>query len=536
MKRIIAHIVFLAITASLFAQNIPVRDLHFIRDIEKASLMNDTIKHSSIKPCYFSDVKSICIDSAQYEKSFLYYGWKSKNKEKPSSFYALPVYEASNLFILNNFQDYKYNLHLGALVDYSIGDKFGISWQLSAWKVKMPEYQTYISPLYTIHYGLGSGLGKNRATLIENDFKIAYSPFSFLRLELANSKNFYGDGYRSFLLSDFASNYPYFKLETKFLSLKYSCVWAAQRAYTYRPDIIMNDFYTSHLKKFSVFHYLDWKVGKRLNIGLFESVITHRYDFFSFEYLNPIIFFRPVEFSLGSEDNALLGINIKFAANKQIAFYFQFLIDDIIVGQLLNDIRHTVNPDYTGEYGWFANKWATQLGVKAYDFFGIKNLDFFSELNIARPYVYSHVNTYQNYTHARQPLAHPLGANFVESVSELSYFGKRIVADAKFMYALVGADTTGTHFGQNIFNPTMDGNQGYSYIVNSYGNTILQGIKTNIITAKIDFGYIIRENKNLSLNVGILFRSLKPEIGESCQQTYLYFGVKSNFVKRESIY
>jgi hypothetical protein len=216
--------------------------------------------------------------------------------------------------------------------------------------------------------------------------------------------------------------------------------------------------------------------------------------------------------------------------------YGQFLIDDIIVGQLLNDIRHNLNPDYTGEYGWFANKWAAQLGFKAFDFLKIENLDFFTEINIARPYVYSHVNTFQNYTHARQPLAHPLGANFVESVSGISYLGKRIIVDAKLMYALVGADSTGTHFGQNIFNPTMDGNQGYEYIVNSYGNTILQGVETNIISTKIDFGYILKENKNLSLNVGILIRSIRPEIGASSQQTFLYFGLKSNFVKREMLY
>jgi hypothetical protein len=82
----------------------------------------------------------------------------------------------------------------------------------------------------------------------------------------------------------------------------------------------------------------------------------------------------------------------------------------------------------------------------------------------------------------------------------------------------------------------MDGNQGYDYIVNSYGNVILQGVRTQAITAKLDFGYILWENKNLSLNAGVIFRSIKPEIQERRNYTYVFFGIKSNFLKREMIY
>jgi hypothetical protein len=537
MKRIFTHIVFLIIAATVFAQNIPVRDPFFIRDIEKSSLLNDTIKHSSIKPYYFSDVKNICADSLQYDKGFLYYSWKSKSGKKPSSFYALPVYEVFNWFDLDKNILYGLNIHLIGLFDYSIGDKFGISYQLTGWLLQnTPEYM--ITNLYyqRIYDGLGRTFRNTGDILIENDIHISYSPYSFLRLELANSKNFFGDGYRSFLLSDFASNYPYFKLETNFLSLKYSCVWAVQNSYLLVEDSVYGGRYFNNYNKFNVFHYLDWKIGKRINLGVFESIITRNNNFFTFEYMNPIIFFRPVEFSLGSEDNALMGTNFNLTINNRNALYGQFVIDDIIVGQLLNDIKHRINPEYVGEYGWFANKWAAQAGIKSYDIFKIKNLDIFTEFNIARPYTYSHVHPEQNYSHKWQPLAHPLGANFIESVSGLSYLGKRIIFDAKLMYAFVGADTTGTHFGQNIFNPTMDGVQGYTYIVNSYGNTVLQGIKTNVITARIDFGYILKENKNLSLNVGLIFRKVSPEIGEASQQTYLYFGVKSNFVKREMVY
>lgn len=534
MKKIFAYIVFFTLASALFAQNIPVRDPAFIRDIEKSSLTGNESKHSSIKPYYFADNKDICSDSSQYEKCLLYYGKQSKPGKKPSSFYAIPVYEIFNWFTTEH--SFNPDIHFGGLFDYSAGDKFGISYQLSGWFLQLPDYLKSRRYGINIFNNLGREFHDMDNVVTESDFRMSYSPYNFLRLELANSKNFYGDGYRSFLLSDFASNYPYFKLESSFLNFKYSCVWALHHTYQLMINSFNDSMYYSRINKFDVFHYLDWRIGKRFNIGLFEAIITKNDGFFKFEYLNPIIFFRPVEFSLGSEDNALMGTNIKFVINERNAVYGQFALDDIIVGQLINDIKHTLNPDYTGEYGWFANKWAAQLGYKSYDIFKIKNLDIFTEVNIARPYTYSHVNPEQNYSHLGQALAHPLGANFVESVSGISYSGKRILVDAKIMYAIVGADSTGTHFGQNIYKPTMDGNQGYSYIVNSYGNTILQGVRTNSITAKIDFGYILKENKNLSLNAGVIFRSLKPETGESSSQTYVYLGIKSSFSKREMIY
>lgn len=534
MKRIFAHIILVVTVSTVFAQNIPVRDPHFIRDIEKSTLSLDKKAHSAIKPFYFSDYKDICADSAQYEKSFLYYGWKNDTAKKPAKFYALPVFEVFNWIMPADRLDYRYNTHFGGLFDFSLGDKFGISYQLSTWYLDLPDYQKNYRYNYLIYNNLGIPTPWNSFMLIENDLHITFSPYTFLKLELANSRNFYGDGYRSFLLSDFASNYPYFKLETKFLSIKYSCVWALQKA-RFESDPLGMPMITSQ-NKYSVFHYLDWKIGKRLNLGLFESIILKDDYVFDFEYLNPIIFFRPVEFNLGSEDNALMGTNIRFVINEQNMLYGQFMLDDIIIGQLINDIKHNINPDYTGEYGWFANKWAAQIGYKSYDIFKLNNLDFFTEINLARPYTYSHVRVQQNYSHQGQALAHPFGANFVESVSGISYLGKRIIADAKLMYAIVGIDSTNTHFGQDIYNSTMDGNQGYPYIVNSYGNVILQGIKTQLITAKFDFGWILKENKNLSLNIGYIMRYGSAETGEKQTQNLFYFGVKSNFLKREMVY
>jgi hypothetical protein len=58
-------------------------------------------------------------------------------------------------------------------------------------------------------------------------------------------------------------------------------------------------------KKYSTMHYLSFAPGKRLNISLFESIIWQMADStfqrgFDMNYLNPVLFYRPVEFTLGS--------------------------------------------------------------------------------------------------------------------------------------------------------------------------------------------------------------------------------------------
>ena len=69
-------------------------------------------------------------------------------------------------------------------------------------------------------------------------------------------------------------------------------------------------------KKHSATHYLNFPISSSFNIGIFESVLWQsktQYENIGYEisYLNPIIFYRPIEFSLGSnKGNALLGVDL----------------------------------------------------------------------------------------------------------------------------------------------------------------------------------------------------------------------------------
>ena len=74
-------------------------------------------------------------------------------------------------------------------------------------------------------------------------------------------------------------------------------------------------------KKWNVMHYLDWSVTDWLNIGFFETIIWQDEDSLGhrgleFNYLNPVIFLRPVEYTVGSPDNVLMGLNGKLTLKK----------------------------------------------------------------------------------------------------------------------------------------------------------------------------------------------------------------------------
>jgi len=260
-----------------------------------------------------------------------------------------------------------------------------------------------------------------------------------------------------------------------------------------------------------------------LSVGIFESVIWQAKvgDYnrgYELAYLNPIIFYRPVEFSMGSnKGNALIGANLNFSF-KQYILYGQILLDDLNISS-----QKDRDENYSG--GFFQNKFAYQIGAKASEPFNLKNVFILTEYNQVQPYTYAHKIPMQNYTHLNQALAHPLGANFKEILGVLSYDYKKWNLELKWNHAIYGEDSTGTHFGKNIFlsdfEAERDGNQ------YSYGNFNGQGVKTtqDYITATVSRK--IREGSNIYLYGQIISRKLNSDL-QNLNQLYYIVGIKTN--------
>ncbi len=352
------------------------------------------------------------------------------------------------------------------------------------------------------------------------DAYASYSPSKFFNFQLGHGKNFIGDGYRSLILSDNSLSYPFFKLTTNVWNLKYWLLFAQFQDLTTRYN-----YGTPYDKKWGVFHFIDYAITPWLNVGLFESVIWQNADStnhrgFDFNYINPIAFFRPVEFSVGSPDNVLMGGNGRLRVFKKHTFYGQFVIDEFNLTEIKADIKHMFNKSDTSlQWGFWSNKFAIQAGYKTYNLF-IDKLDVQTEVNFVRPFMYAHLNTLKNYANYNQPLAHPLGSNFVEWVSFLKYNYNRVFFEARYSYAVHGSDTAGLNFGNNIFKP-------YTIRANDYGNTLGQAQKVNLQYLSATLSYLV--NPATNLNIYISYTNRKQQSGvNTTNQNLLLFGVRTS--------
>lgn len=360
----------------------------------------------------------------------------------------------------------------------------------------------------------GQGMVHNQLDNGGFDFSSAtgsliYQPSSNFNFQLGHGKNFYGDGYRSLLLSDNSFNNLFFKSTLNFWHIKYQII------FNQYIDIRSKQSYEAGFdRKYSTTHYLSWAISKRVNFSFFDAIIwsatdsAGNYRGFDFQYLNPIIFMRPVEFSIGSPDNAMMGINLSIIVGDNDVFYGQLILDEFMKKEVV------------AGNGWWANKQGFQLGFKSFDPFKIENLFFQTEYNWVRPYTYTQRFPIKNYGHYNQPLAHPYGANFWESVSFLRYSYKRLFFNYQFIYAIYGDDPSGKNYGKDIF-------QSYNTREKEYDNFIGQGVKTNLIYNNLSASYLINPAYNLNFTVGYINRHLKTD-NESIMTNYFYLGLKTS--------
>ena len=326
------------------------------------------------------------------------------------------------------------------------------------------------------------------------DANITFTPNTFFDLQLGYGKNFIGDGYRSLLTTDGASPYPYVKLNTTFWKIKYTNTYMWLK--DVRPEVTLERTYAT---KFMANHYLSWNVSNKLNLGFFESVIWTNTNNRGFDasFVNPIIFYRSVEFASSARTgNALLGFTTKFKWNNSVNLYGQFLLDEFSLGEIKKR-----------DNSW-KNKYGYQLGVKYYNAFGVKNLLLQTEYNHVRPYVYSHSEPITNYGHNNQNIGHQWGGNFREVIAIARYHKGRFYADAKLTAGIRGLDfdtqDNQFNYGGNIYK---DYDLGRPF---DTGVKVGQGNKTNIIIADLQGGYLVNPATNLKIFGSYIYRNFDP--------------------------
>lgn len=519
MKQFIRIAAVLLLSIPTFAQQQPVIAPYHSQNIRELYL-DSLNRHTALQTILHED------SSAMYtQKDTAKRSWAHRKLFKEHLFeFREPDY---NVFVdfLPDFQlgksSQNKNLWLntrGARVQANIGRDFYFETSFFENQSLMPVYLDSFVARRRVVPGQGepkiSSIGKSYDYAYVNAL-LSYRPGKYLNFTLGYGSNFIGDGYRSLILSDIGFSYPYLKITGTLGQFQYTSLWAQFM------DLSNKSFGQAYHdlgynKKWGVFHYLDWNASKKLTIGLFDAVIWPDSDSannkrgFDWSYMNPIIFLRPAEFSAGSSDNALVGMNIKYKLLPKTTIYGQFVLDEFKL------------KEFTSRKGWWANKWAAQIGFRSFDLFKVPRLDIQGELNIVRPYTYSYRNGQTNYAHYNQSLAHPLGANFRELLGIASYTYKRWYLRGQLTFALYGQDPTRElNYGQDIF-------KSYYTYVQEYNNRIGQGLKTNLFYGQGTIAYVLNPKNNLRLELSAVSRQEKTELGTG-KEFIFSFGLRSSF-------
>jgi hypothetical protein len=340
---------------------------------------------------------------------------------------------------------------------------------------------------------------------------ISYSPNRFFNAQIGSGKHFVGDGYRSLLLSDNAFAYPYARFTGWFgpnSMFQYTQIYASLMNLLSNSPVPPG---TEKLfqKKAASFTQLSVNIGRFAEVSLFQSLIWTAADdrnkqCLRLAYFNPVMLTSVMDFGLNDRDNYSLGATFHVDVLKILRVYGQVVADDF--GK---DVRH---------------KTGFQLGVKYYNAFTLKHLHLQFEMNKVNPYTYSATDSMQAFTHYNQPLAHPLGANFIEFNGSLQYKIGDFFLHTRFSTAKIGADTAGHVYGQDVFvsdaladNTTFGGNTNY------FG----RGEQTTLTSIDASIGYMISYASNLNVAVG--FSDRKVQTPATLDHTrYVYVAVRTS--------
>ncbi|MBL0314239.1 MAG: hypothetical protein IPP69_00165 [Flavobacteriales bacterium] len=341
---------------------------------------------------------------------------------------------------------------------------------------------------------------------------VSYSNGKHFHFEVGKNKHFWGDGYRSLIVSDNANTFPYARITTKVWKLKYTNLWMQLRDLSY----------TNQLKKarikYAAMHALSFNAGKRFNLSLYELVVWQDRDTMSrrsldINYLNPIIFYRPVEYSVGSPDNVILALSMKYRPTPRLQIYGQFLLDEFNLAQLKTRKK------------WWANKYGGQLGFKTFDLM-TPGFSWQSEANITRPFTYTHGSPIQSWTHLNQAMAHPLGCNFIEWVNLFRYDIKDWVITEEFIWAAYGRDRDidGDGIPDNLGGNIL---RSYRNPYEQYGHEMLQGLKSTFYFQSLSISKKLGESKAFELFFNHTYRMEKNEFAISTDH-FFQLGIRTS--------
>jgi len=384
------------------------------------------------------------------KSDFLYYGAEN---------FSLRINPVAD-FSIGNDPDAGRSLYTntrGIEVQGMIDDKIGFYTFMTTTQLVFPNYVRDF--ILTKQAAPNEGFWKRDAEVYDLTHARGYFTFNATKsidIQAGYDKKFIGQGLRSMIFSDFSSPFLFGQINTRLGKFQYTNLFGQLTS-----DIIFANSQSpgdgDYPKKYLSMHRLGVNITKSFELGVFETIISEEANI---NYFNPIVFYRAIEQQEGSPDNSLLGIDFNYSHKGKFQFYGQFILDEFVIDALRN-----------GEGDW-RNKFGVQLGTKYIDAFSIANLDLQAKYNLARPYVYAYETPTLSYTNYRNPLAHPLGANFKELILSARYQPiNKLHVTGKIIRSTFGEDENGLNYGGNLLSTTDDR-------IGNLGNRIGQGVAT----------------------------------------------------------
>lgn len=389
----------------------------------------------------------------------------------------------------------------------NIGEKFYFETALYENQARFPGYvdsiirRDTVIPFQSRFKNIGDGKGFDFSY---STARLIYMPGKHFLFDLGFGTNFIGDGYRSLLLSDYNTSYPYLRAAYNFGQFQYSVMWSQ-----YIGETKKNIYAFGYPRKWGQTYLLDWQATKKISIGLFNTVMSpyntsdNRINL-SISQFSPVMFLHAYG-SSKIESNDMAGLNIKFRATKKINIYGQFLADQF------------------GSDEW-KNRYGLQLGARAGDLFSVKGWNALAEVNLVRPYTYASDKSTTVYAHNNQPLAHPNGANFKEVLFVTDYTYKRWWFRLEAFANRYGADSSvQADYGQNIFKPLLQRSKEDNIKTS-------QGLYTSLYYGDLRFAYILNNKTNLRIESGFTLRSESNKT-YNYKDVFFYIGIRTTFRK-----
>ena len=441
LPRLLIILIFFIETPSLISQIKNLSFSYFQRHRE--------IVHGSLKPYLESHQAIINTDSSSRLKWIarkLYDENLFDFRENDIKLTIDPLFNFS--FGLNEMnENYIFSNVRGLRITGDISQKFSFETRIYENQFIYPEYLKLKSKqrannektIDAIAFGIGRAKNFKANGLdasLANGY-LSFSPNESINFQLGHGRHFFGTGYRSLLISDYAPDYPYlsgqYYLFGKKVLYKHVYAWMSNLS---RISASSNAESLFVPKAFSI-NQVSYQPNNKFSLSFFEGVIYKLFDTNEGRVYPEMSFYIPL-FGLSALKNNNSS-NLIYGINWDLKFFSRF--------QLYNQFS----------FNGF-NMPGMQAGINFMDPFNLNrsflNLEFNAIPNTF--YSVSSSNIFQRYSHLGHELAHPLGSGFKEIVlkGQLSFKSFFIRFNQNFVKQSKSKDQN--FYGYEVFTPVDD--------------------------------------------------------------------------------